>query len=50
MLADFKRAAECGAAQRPVMENFHISKSGGTTACQLARLGRRKAMHFDQVG
>ncbi|GFH08752.1 uncharacterized protein HaLaN_03770 [Haematococcus lacustris] len=37
----------CSQAQRPVMELLHVSKSGGTTMCQLARLSGMSSRTFN---
>jgi hypothetical protein len=43
----FRRTEQCSRRLRPVMEGLHVSKSGGTSMCELARLAGRSNPGFN---
>ncbi len=47
VLLSLRRTEQCSRRLRPVMEGLHVSKSGGTSMCELARLAGRKNPGFD---
>jgi hypothetical protein len=45
----FAHTELCSHALRPIMEGLHVSKSGGTSMCELARLAGKSSPGFNPV-
>lgn len=45
----FSRIDTCAKALKPAAEVLHVSKSGGTSLCELARLGGRRSTQYNSV-
>lgn len=50
LLSDLRALERCSEALRPVLELLHVSKSGGSSMCELARLSNQHNPHFTPGG